>query len=323
MPMPMPLTLAPRRNGPAALWTACLLSTATAPLHAKIVEEVLKVPVKVENAWGKGWTQDIVVTVFTEDKMAKPYPVLVLNHGRATDAQGRQALGRARYSANAAWLARLGFMVVVPTRVGYGESGGEDVEDSGSCERRSYPPVYAAAADQTLQVLTEIRKRPDAAPDRTVLMGQSFGGATSVALAARNPAGVQAIVNFAGGGGGDPDKHPEQPCSPWALSKLFADYGKTARVPMLWAYSENDRFWGPRLPKTWFDTFKDNGGQAEFAPFPPVGQNGHSLFTAAPELWRPRVLSFLQAHGYPDLKAPLAAPSAVSAPGPALVNQGE
>jgi dienelactone hydrolase len=56
----------------------------------------------------------------------------------------------------------------------------------------AYPPGYAAAAQQTLAVLEAVRQRPDAARDRAVVMGQSFGGATAVTIAGLNPAGVQA-----------------------------------------------------------------------------------------------------------------------------------
>jgi hypothetical protein len=31
---------------------------------------------------------------------------------------------------------------------------------------------------------------------------------------------------------------------------------------------------------------------------PPNGDDGHGLFTRAPELWQPRLLEFLRANGY-------------------------
>jgi len=276
--------------------------------HAKLVEEVTRVPVKVSNAYGKELTQDIVVTLFHDDALPKPYPVLVLGHGRAPDAQGRAALGRARYSANARWLTRLGFLVAVPTRIGYGESGGEDVEDTGDCRRKNYPPGYAAAAAQTLQVLDAVRQRPDVARDKTIILGQSFGGATSIAVAALDPPGVQAAINFAGGGGGNPKTQPQNPCGPGLLERMFAGYGQTARLPTLWIYTENDMYFGPKLPKQWFDAFKAAGGSGDYLLFPANGDDGHPFFTRAPELWQPAVLGFLRAHGYPELAMPKQAP---------------
>ena len=89
-------------------------------------------------------------------------------------------MARARYSEASDWFARQGFLVAVPTRIGYGITGGDDVEDSGDCRQRRYPPVYQAAAVQTMRVLELLRARPDVAPDRAVIVGQSFGGMTAV-----------------------------------------------------------------------------------------------------------------------------------------------
>lgn len=63
-------------------------------------------------------------------------------------------------------------------------------------------------------------------------------------------------------------------------------------------------YFGPKLPKEWFDAFKAAGGSGEYTLFPALGDNGHGLFTLAPELWTPRVLDFLKANGYPDIRAP-------------------
>jgi dienelactone hydrolase len=193
-------------------------------------------------------------------------------------------------------------MVVVPTRIGYGVTGGEDVEDTGNCNRKNYPPGYDAAAVQSLQILALVRKRADVLPDRTLVVGQSFGGTTAITLAAKNPAGVVAALNFAGGGGGNPLTQPQQPCGTQQLKRMFADYGRTARIPSLWVYTENDQWMGPKYPREWFEAFKAEGGVGEFVLFPPNGKDGHSLFSQAPEVWRPTVLEFLRRHGYPELR---------------------
>jgi dienelactone hydrolase len=302
MPHFFSLVRSAKIGDPCALLVAMLFCAGTA--SAKLVEEIIKVPVKVTDAYGKAIAQDILVTIFFEDTAPKPYPVLVLGHGRAPEPEKRVAMGRVRTSANSRWLTRLGFMVAVPTRIGYGDSGGEDVEDTGECKRKNYPPGYAVAADQTLQVLDFMRRRPDAAKDRAVIMGQSFGGATAITVAAMNPPGVQASINFAGGGGGNPLTMPQNPCATALLERMFAAYGKTARTPTLWVYTENDMFFGPKFPKQWFDAFKAAGGTGEYVLFPPNGESGHGLFTQAPEVWQPRVIEFLQANGYPDIRAP-------------------
>ncbi len=290
-----------------AIHLALLLWVAAQPAqtaHAKLVQDILKVPVAVKDAYGKEISHEIVVTVFVEDSTPKPRPIMVIGHGRAAEAAKRAAFGRATSITNARWFAQMGFLVAVPTRVGYGVTGGEDVEDSGVCSRKNYPPGYAAAAVQTLKVLEVMRQRPDTAKDRAVILGQSYGGTTAITVAAQNPPGVQATINFAGGGGGNPETQPQNPCASRSLERLFADYGKTARIPTLWIYTENDMYFGPKLPKEWFDAYKAASGSGEYMLYPPLGTNGHGLFTLAPDVWRPRVLEVLQANGYPELKAP-------------------
>jgi dienelactone hydrolase len=277
---------------------ALLLSLALRPAVAGLQEQVIEVPVAVEDAYGKPVSRAITVTVFSDDANPAPAPLLVLNHGRAPEDIARLAMGRARYSEASRFFVQQGFIVAVPTRIGYGVTGGEDVEYSGPCERRNYAPGYAAAARQTLAVLAALRQRPDASPDRAVVAGQSYGGMTAVTVAALNPAGVQAAINFAGGGGGNPKTRPQQPCSPAGLERLFGDYGRSARLPMLWVYTENDLYFGPEHPRRWHRAFAQAGGTAEFVQFPPHGDDGHSLFTRFPQEWQPRVLEFLRAHGF-------------------------
>ena len=279
------------------------LSSCALQAQAELVETSFNLPVTVADSYGKQVTREIVVTLFFDDTAPKPYPALVINHGRAADAGERKAMGRARYPEASRWFARMGFMVAVPTRVGYGVTGGEDVEDSGTCQRKNYPPAYAASADQAQQVLASLRQRPEVASDRAVVLGQSFGGATAIALTARNPKGVQAAINFAGGGGGNPKTHAQAPCAEQQLKSLFAGYGKTSRIPTLWVYTENDQWMGPQYPKAWFDAFVSEGGVGEFMLFPAFGDDGHKLFAKAAELWQPKVLEFLQSHGYPTLRA--------------------
>jgi dienelactone hydrolase len=287
----------------ALCFACCLGWLQPTPAHAKLVEEVIKVPVKASNAYGKVTEQDAVVTLFYDDTAPKPYPIAIINHGRSVKPEQRAAFGRSTSITNARWLASMGFLVAVPTRIGYGVTGGEDLEDTGDCNRKNYPPGYEAAAAQTLQVLAAVRLRPDVLPDRTLVVGQSYGGTTAITVAAKNPVGVQATLNFAGGGGGNPETHAQQPCGANRLKSMFATYGETSRIPTLWVYTENDQWMGPTYPREWFDAFKYKGGIGEFVLFPPNGKDGHGLFTQAPDVWRPKALEFLKANGFPELKA--------------------
>lgn len=296
---------------PAAALAAAMFAV---PAHARLHESQMDVPVEVVDAYGKHIAQPIRVTVWSDDANPAPAPVLVFGHGRSAHADQRAGMGRARFSDASAFFVRRGFIVAVPTRIGYGVSGGEDVEDSGTCQDKNYPPGYAAAARETLQVLDAVRAaRPDAAKDRAVVVGQSYGGTAAITVGAMQPAGVQAVINFAGGGGGNPVTQPGRPCGPQRLEKLFAGYGATLRMPSLWLYTENDRYFGPTYPKEWFAAFRAAGGTGEFTQFPPQGEDGHATFYRAPQVWQPRVAEFLDRNGFPAPAATAPAP----APAPA------
>ena len=277
-----------RLKGSVMIWTKLvLLALMVLPCaHASLREEQIDVSVKVNDAYGKAIGQTIKVTNFADDANPQPAPVLVLNHGRAR-------LGLVRYLDAPRFLVQRDFIVAVPTRIGYGVRGGADIEDSGLCNAKRYPPAFAVAADQTLAVLAAMRLRRDAASDRSVVMGQTYGRATAVA--ALNPQGVQAGINFASGGGGNPKTQPQRPCAPQALERVYGDYGKSARLPMLWIHTENDMYFGAKMPRQWRAFYVAAGGQAQLVLFPPQGDDGHLLFNRFSQLWQPKVAEFLDA----------------------------
>jgi len=265
--------------------------------HAAVLEEVLEVPVSVKTIFGQVASQAIKVTVFRDQQRDKA-PYLVLNHGRPGNEADFPKLRRQRFSETSQYFVSLGFVVFVPTRVGYGESGGLDVEYSGRCDSKNYAPVYAAAADQTVAVLKTAMTLPYVDASRGIVVGQSFGGMTSLTLATRDLSGLVGAVNFAGGGGGNPSDRPENPCSAYRLARLYSDYGAASKVPTLWLYSENDRYWGAELPKKWFKGFVDAGGKARFVQLPPYKDNGHGSFTGNPDAWKPAFEEFLHDIGF-------------------------
>jgi dienelactone hydrolase len=264
------------------------------PARAGVVEEVVELPVPVATAMGRKSNHLLTVTVFRDDGNAARAPFLVLNHGRAMKAEDRARLGRARYAENARYFVSLGYAVFVPTRVGYGVTGGPDLEDSGACDRKYYRPGFAAAAAQSVAVIDYAKRLPYVDASRGLVVGQSFGGATAIALAAEGVPGVVAAVNFAGGGGGRLETHPEEPCRSDALRALFASYGTTARIPTLWLYSENDRYFGTGKPRQWFDGFVAAGGQGRFVALPPYKTDGHPSFTGNPAAWKPAFEAFVR-----------------------------
>jgi dienelactone hydrolase len=280
----------------ARILLAAALLLAARGAGAAIVEELVHVPVVVRHEILGEVRHELPVTVFRDDARPRA-PFVVLGHGRATSATANAALGQARYTANSRYLVSLGFAVFVPTRIGYGIAGGQDLEYSGECAAKRYAPGYDAAAQQTRAVVAYARGRPDIDPGRGLVMGQSYGGATAIAVAADPPEGVRAAVNFAGGGGGRPSTHPGQPCSPMAMERLFGGYGATARIPTLWLYAPNDRYMGERHPRAWFEAFLRAGGRGRFVALPEHGEDGHSSFTRNPGAWRPAFEAFLREAG--------------------------
>lgn len=278
------------------LW-ALLALCGPVSSSATVVEEVIEVPVSVRTIHGQDVSQPIKVTVFRDDAREKA-PYLVLNHGRPASPADFARMKRQRYAENSRYFVSQGFVVFVPTRVGYGESGGVDVEYSGRCDSRNYMPVYEAAADQTLAVLKTAKDLPYVDLSRGIVVGQSFGGMTAITLSTREVPGLAGAINFAGGGGGNPTASPEKPCSPHRLEAAYKEYGASSRVPTLWLYSENDRFWGPELPKQWFSAFVEAGGKARFIQLPPYKENGHGIFSGNPGSWKLAFEDFLREIGF-------------------------
>jgi dienelactone hydrolase len=280
---------------------AVLLLAWTAAASGRMVEETVELQATVKDPRGKEVTHPFTVTVFRDDARPRS-PFMLLNHGRSGYAAERAKMGRARYTENSRYFVAKGFAVFVPTRIGYGVTGGPDVEYTGDCKTRNYPPGYEASLRQSLVVIEYARSQPYVDAGRGLAVGQSFGGTTAIALAARKVPGLVATVNFAGGGGGNPVTQPERPCFPEKLAELFGSYGKTARIPTLWVYSENDRYFGPKLPRQWFDAYRAVGGTGEFVLLPKLdpalGEDGHGSFTRAPSSWQPHFEAFLRKTGF-------------------------
>ncbi len=242
--------------------------------QAAIVEDITRIPVAVTTAKGVH-RQEITVTIFRDTAAIRRAPLIVYQHGRSATPKGRQELRRSA-PVIARDLVRRGFVVIAPTRIGYGETGGPDLEGVGSCSNEDFPRVFDIAQQQALATLSFAKSLPYADATTVIAMGVSFGGASSLALAAQGDRAIKAVVNLGGGMGGDADKHPHAPCQPERLERTFASYGPAIKVPTLWLYAPNDGFWGPTHPKEWFAAFTANKGKGRFVWTPPMPGNGHT-----------------------------------------------
>jgi dienelactone hydrolase len=238
----------------------------------------------------------MVVTTFKPDGDG-PFPLVIISHGRAAAAVDRAKVPRQRYTDAARYFVQRGFAVVVPTRKGYGETGGSDPEHMGACVNPAFARSFDGALESIMPALEWAKSLPYVESKRILAVGTSMGGISTLALAARNPQGLIAAVNFAGGLGGDPGSRPGQPCAPDKLAQSYVAFGKAGRVPTLWLYSENDQYWGAELPKQWHKAYLEAGGKAEFQGLPPYGRDGHVVFSQAVSLWGPYVDAFLRENG--------------------------
>jgi dienelactone hydrolase len=290
-PLPIPLT-DPSRPWSTAARTARLVAAAAVLLGsaagapAEIVEQSVAVPVVIEPHDAPVVRQDIAVTIVREVG-AGPRPFLVLHHGRGTTPAERASMGLQTYPANARYFAERGFVVIIPTRVGYGVSGGPDVEETGGCAFKRFADGVAVAVAETRQVIDYARQLPYVDRDRGIVVGESFGGLVAIAVASSDIPGVVGAVSVAGGDGGDSVRHVDQPCRPDQLRETFARYGTANRLPTLWMYSANDRFWGPVYPRQWYQAFRLAGGRGQFVELPADKNNGHFIFNRNAPAWHP------------------------------------
>ncbi len=264
---------------------------------ADLREEVQHIAVKTQDLYGKLAEGNIPVTIFRPAGDG-PFPLVIMNHGRPVKDK-RGLLGRQRYEHLSRYLVRKGFVVMIPTRLGYHETYGQfDPEDSGGCNTMRPEPVAMAASDQVLQTLDFARSLPYVNAERWVVMGQSVGGMTAVATVSRNPPGLVAGINFAGGTGGDPDNRAGDPCNPRALESLWRSKATTAKAPMQWFYWSNDKYWGADNPKRWHRAWTDGGGQAELHAMAASGTDGHSGMSNDMDSWVSLVEAFLARNGF-------------------------
>lgn len=292
------LRLAPLVRGVAValacvtLCGAALAQSAQAALPPRTIERVVMVPKAGADA-----NVDLETTIFRPAADGR-YPLVVINHGKAPGKPAYQ--GRARFAAQSAEFVRRGYVVALPMRQGFSKSGGAYV--GGSC---NISANGMAQAEDVIAALDYLVQQPYVDPTRIVVVGQSHGGLSTMALSAIGYPGVVGVVNFAGG-------LRNENCVGWEnnLIDAFGDYGRAARYPSLWIYGDNDSFWPWPLPERMFNSYKAHaGGAAADARFVDVGEfdgDSHRLFSnrAGVAVWLPEVARFFRHLGLPFDDAP-------------------
>jgi dienelactone hydrolase len=224
-----------------------------------------------------------------------PFPLVVINHGTAQTELRRGVLPLPEFAAASEWFVTRGFAVVVPQRLGHGETGGEFLEDQGGCDDADFHKAGFGAAQSIEAALVYMTAQPFVRKAGVILVGHSAGAWGAFALASRNLPQVKAVIGFAAGRGGWASNRPGNNCAPDRLVATAGLFGKTTRIPTLWIYAENDSFFGPALAKQMAASFRAAGGRVEFHLLPPFGTDGHYLFPLSDSvpIWAPIVERFL------------------------------
>ena len=229
---------------------------------------------------------------------AGPFPLAIINHGSEQDPNERALAPLPAFPALTQWFLARGYAVVVPERLGHGLTGGPYLEDQGPCDGPDYVAAGNGAADSIAAAMKYMAGQAGFRPTGIIVAGNSAGAWGALALAARHPAGVSAVVDFAGGRGGHDDGMPLKNCSPDRLVAAAGIFGKGERIPTLWLYAANDTYFPPELSQRMADAFRAAGGNVEYHLLPAVGEEGHGLITtsgpSAP--WVPYVDAFVRAH---------------------------
>lgn len=272
--------------------TALLLALGGARAQAPETDSGLNESVQVIRKQGL-FNIELETTVYRPDGDG-PFPVVVINHGKASGDPRFQA--RYRPAQPVRYFLQRGYAVVVPMRQGFSKSGGSYI--GGGCNVESNGRVQA---DDVKAVLDHLAAQAWVDKDRMLVVGQSHGGWTTLALGQLNYPGVKGLVNFAGG-------LRQEACPNWkeALAGGAASYARGTRLPSLWFYGDNDSYFDPPTFHAMFDQYTAAGGQARLVAFGKFGADAHGLFTArtGSAIWQPELNAFLASIGMPNQVRP-------------------
>jgi dienelactone hydrolase len=249
---------------------------------ADLNEQVIRIPVDAAG------TITLETTVFKPDGRG-PFPMVVFNHGKMPGDPRAQA--RSRPIAFAREFVRRGYLVVVPNREGFADSGGSYQQAGCDVERNGVEQAADVAA-----TIAYMSKRADVDAQHIVVAGSSHGGLTTIAYGVNAAPGVRGLINFSGG-------LRQDLCGGWQsnLTQAFETYGEHTQVPSLWLYGDNDSVWSPTLAAQMYAAYTAHGAQAQLVDFGDYKNDAHRLVVDRDGvgIWWPPVEAFLARVGMP------------------------
>lgn len=225
-----------------------------------------------------------------------PAPVVIINHGTPPRAADRPTRRPTNCDGEAAqWFLRRGYLVLAGMRRGHGPSTGTLAETSGGCSAEEFARAGREAARDIDALVSYAAMLPYARPGGMVMVGQSTGGWSTIGYNSQPHPRVVAMVNMAGGRGGHFQQTPNSNCRPDQLALAAGILGRDATTPMLWVYTDNDTYFGPRLAEAMHRSFTVAGGRAAMMRLPAFAEDGHTLFfgKGGSAIWGPLVERYL------------------------------
>jgi pimeloyl-ACP methyl ester carboxylesterase len=273
-------------NFDEVLWSSGLVGEL-ATRDERLIQEIVRVP-------AKGAPHGILVRL-CRSQSSEAKQLVVINHGLTTDVKQRRETRANACGGTAQFFAARGYTVAFPLRRGYGETGGafNEVGPTACQSFRNLTRAGHEIAKDIRRVIEYLRERTDILRDRTIVVGHSGGGWGALALASDAPKDVAGLINVSGALGSRKGM-PNTYCSERHISAA-ADFGRTAAVPSLWIYVENDSHVGPRVARQMHTAFARGGSKSELVVLPKFETEGHNLFRdSAVETWGPTVDKWLK-----------------------------
>ncbi len=223
-----------------------------------------------------------------------PFPLAVINHGSTGRGTNPALFTETWFDvAFADFLNERGWIVAFPQRRGRGKSDGQYDEGFSAERAKGYTcdaDISLAGADRALRdieaIIPALVRRPEVAPSRILIGGQSRGGVLSVAYSGAHPEQIFAIINFVGGWVGDGCTTAS------AINQNLFEQGARFKRPMLWLYGRHDPFYSISHSRENFAAFQKAAGQGSFLEFDVPGGYGHDVIRH-PQLWSAPIGNYL------------------------------
>ena len=267
----------------AMVASACLAGAA----HAQDLLPSLREEVLIVKKPGL-FSVDIETTLYRPPGDG-PHPLVVMNHGKAPGNPRFQARWRPVLVVRE--FVQRGYAAALPMRQGFSKSTGYYI-DAG-CNLASNA---VAQAEDVKLAIDHLATRPDIDAKRVVVMGQSHGGLTTLALGTLQMPNVVGLVNFAGG-------LRNESCPPWeqGLARAVGGFGESTKVPSLWFYGDNDSYFPTRVWQDMHARYVAGGGQARMVAFGTYSSDAHMMLgqRAGLPIWVPEVQKYFVELGLP------------------------